>query len=529
MGSSNSLQNPALIGTNRVCCPFFTYALCPWQVIGEMDNFLEWLQSQGLRAESAQAVINILGIENRNILRACTDSDALRTELLSLAKEKFKFAMYADFCKFVESFLKPQVVQLAGSSLLGSLFLNLENVVRELSSFCRNFIGFKNVQLENIPGFRENSFSDVCNLHDQDDGLTPESGDVYPGNVESRRHNGSSVSETLRCAPAKEHSDVHFTNGSPVCSATEQSRSPVGQIRSRSSLSVKMLSIFNFQSQEEDSKYKCTSVKNGTKINIKLNKRKKVIDRQMYYKCNTCSADFTSTNIKIHMRTHRGERPPKCSVCDEGFSEKGSLKMHMRFHTGEHPYKCSICDKGFSVKGNLNRHMRVHKGERPHKCSICDKGFSEKCNLKMHMRIHTGEHPHKCSFCDKGFSGKGDLNKHMRIHTGERPYKCSICDKGFCQKGTLNCHQRIHTGERPYKCSICGKGFSLKGHLNRHMRIHSGERPNKCSTCGNGFSEKDHLKQHMRIHTGERTKNPHKKNRQKYTNEKTKHSFNTPE
>uniref|UniRef100_A0A8C4NBV1 C2H2-type domain-containing protein n=2 Tax=Eptatretus burgeri TaxID=7764 RepID=A0A8C4NBV1_EPTBU len=431
-------------------------------VIGEMDTFLEWLQSQGLRAETAQAVINVLGIENRKVLRACTDSDSLQTELLSLAKDKFKFAMYADFCKFVKYFLKPQVVQLAGSSLLGSLFVNLENVIRELSSFCEKFIGFQNVQLKSVPDFRGIGFSDVCSFHCQDDGLRPKS---------------------------------------------EQSRSRIGQIRSRSSLTVKKMPILKKQSQEQDSppsKYKCMSGENSTKINIKLYKPKKVIKRQVHYKCNICSRDFPSLrNIKIHMRTHSGERPHKCSVCDKGFSQKGNLNEHMRIHTGEHPHKCSVCDKGFSHKGHLKLHMRIHTGERPFKCSICENGFSQKGHLKLHMRIHTGERPYKCSVCDKAFSQKGYLNMHVRIHTGERPYKCSVCDKGFSQKGKLNKHMMIHTGERPYKCSVCDEGFSHESSLKKHMRIHTGERPYQCSVCNKDFSHKHNLDRHRIAYAGE--------------------------
>ena len=159
---------------------------------------------------------------------------------------------------------------------------------------------------------------------------------------------------------------------------------------------MKKMSILKKQSQEQDSqpsKYKCTPGENSTKINIKLNKPKNVIERQMHYKCNICSVEFTSPrNIKIHMRTHRGECSHKCSTCDEGFSRKGHLNAPMRIHTGERPFKCSVCDKGFSQRGNLKEHMRIHTGRRPYKCSKYDKDFSPKGTLKEHMkRIQTGE------------------------------------------------------------------------------------------------------------------------------------------
>jgi len=41
-------------------------------------------------------------------------------------------------------------------------------------------------------------------------------------------------------------------------------------------------------------------------------------------------------------------------------------------------YACMMCDKWFSHKGNLDVHMRTHTGERPFQCSVCDKRFVTK-------------------------------------------------------------------------------------------------------------------------------------------------------
>ena len=63
------------------------------------------------------------------------------------------------------------------------------------------------------------------------------------------------------------------------------------------------------------------------------------------------------------MRTHTGEKPYACTVCEYRAAQQSSLAYHMRTHTGEKPYACDKCTFRTVHKGALTRHMRTHTGD----------------------------------------------------------------------------------------------------------------------------------------------------------------------
>lgn len=70
----------------------------------------------------------------------------------------------------------------------------------------------------------------------------------------------------------------------------------------------------------------------------------------------------------------------------------------------------------------LRRHVRIHFLDKPHKCTVCDKGFPEMGSLTRHFRRHTGiqrERKHVCSICNKAYYDSHTLNIHIRSHTGK--------------------------------------------------------------------------------------------------------------
>lgn len=49
----------------------------------------------------------------------------------------------------------------------------------------------------------------------------------------------------------------------------------------------------------------------------------------------------------------------KCTVCNKELLSAYTLANHMRSHTGERPFGCRVCEKFFKTKSNLNEHYRL--------------------------------------------------------------------------------------------------------------------------------------------------------------------------
>lgn len=63
-----------------------------------------------------------------------------------------------------------------------------------------------------------------------------------------------------------------------------------------------------------------------------------------------------------------GSTTPKlkaCEFCGKAFRFQSNLVVHRRSHTGEKPYKCHICNHACTQASKLKRHMKTHMNKSP--------------------------------------------------------------------------------------------------------------------------------------------------------------------
>ncbi|XP_035712988.1 zinc finger protein 525-like [Folsomia candida] len=191
--------------------------------------------------------------------------------------------------------------------------------------------------------------------------------------------------------------------------------------------------------------------------------------------CPVCGKSFGRVeSFKGHVRRHDDIKNYACATCGEKFVYHNQLRAHrIKDHGADpgDPFICEECGKTLKTATTLKLHVMTHRGEKPHKCDTCDYRAVTKARLLQHKRRHTDERPFPCDQCEDSFKARRELESHVsKIHEAVR-YTCPHCGKEYFAKYTLRAHMRRHTGEKRVKCDHCEESFFDRYALSRHVAL----------------------------------------------------------
>ncbi|XP_059611122.1 oocyte zinc finger protein XlCOF6-like [Phlebotomus argentipes] len=135
------------------------------------------------------------------------------------------------------------------------------------------------------------------------------------------------------------------------------------------------------------------------------------------FECANCGKTYGyKSSLKVHMQSHSTEKKHNpCPECGKVFLTPICLQRHLKTHNPERKFVCDwkYCQYETNIKWRLQCHRRTHTGEKPFKCEICDAKF----NLKRILKDHIGRFHEPCTIpcthCNKKFSTQRLLKIHL--------------------------------------------------------------------------------------------------------------------
>ena len=90
--------------------------------------------------------------------------------------------------------------------------------------------------------------------------------------------------------------------------------------------------------------------------------------------------------MKITQQGPRLQFP--CESCDKKYDSKQYLRVHQRTHTGEKPFVCEQCGKAFSDNGTCRYHIKYTHETYSQTCKLCQKILKTKRGFLEHTDSH---------------------------------------------------------------------------------------------------------------------------------------------